>query len=141
MSDPEALRRMREIISADPFARHMGIELVELRPGYSRMSMHITEDMANFHGMTHGAAIFALADAAFAAACNSWGQVSIALEVTITFLSATRPGDRLWAEACEEHQGRRTALYRLTVTDENGQVVASCQALAYRKDNWLVEPD
>lgn len=131
---------MREIIDADAFARRLGIELLALGPGYSKMAMRVTDDMVNFHGTTHGAAIFALADAAFAAAGNSRGRMSLALHVAINYLAATEPGETLYAEAREEYVGRRTALYRLTVTDARGHLIASCQALAYQKNEWWTEP-
>jgi len=68
-------------ISQDPFARWMGIGLQELRPGYSRVAMMLTPQMVNFHGIPHGGAIFALADAAFATASNSHGQTAVALSI------------------------------------------------------------
>lgn len=110
-----------------------------MRSGYSRVAMRLADDMVNFHGMPHGAAIFALADAAFAAAGNSHGTTAIALDVTISYLAVARPGSMLFAEAQEEHLGRRTGLYRLTVTDDEGRLIASCQAMAYRKDKRLVD--
>lgn len=134
MSLDEAIRNK---ISQDPFARANGVELLELRPGYARMSMPVKPDMVNFHGSTHGGALFTLADAAFAAACNSHGQTAVALNVNISYLTASFPGVTLVAEAMEESLGKRTALYHITVTDDTGQLVASCHAVAYRKQERL----
>ncbi|MFQ5857396.1 MAG: hydroxyphenylacetyl-CoA thioesterase PaaI [Anaerolineae bacterium] len=126
-------------IARDPFASRLGIELEELRPGYSRVSMTLAPDMVNFHGITHGSVVFALVDAAFAAAGNSHGQVAVALDMSISFVAATRPGERLVAEAHEEYLGRRTALYHMTVRDESGQLVASSHGTVYRKRESLVK--
>ncbi|MFQ6090313.1 MAG: hotdog fold thioesterase, partial [Candidatus Bipolaricaulia bacterium] len=73
----EELRRIRERIDHDPFARSLGIELLELGPGYGRAAMTVREEMLNFQGIPHGGAIFSLADAAFAAASNSHGRTAV----------------------------------------------------------------
>jgi len=139
MTEDLVSKEVYQHIASDPFARRMGIALEELRPGYSRVSMMLAPYMVNFHGITHGAAIFALVDAAFAAAGNSHGQVAVALDMSISFVAATRPGQRLVAEAREENLGRRTALYHITVRDEDGQLVASSHGTVYRKREALVE--
>lgn len=138
MSGGAVADEIRQRIANDPFAGRLGIELEELRPGYSRVSMNLAPDMVNFHGITHGAAIFALVDVAFAAAGNSHGQVAVALDMSISFLAATQPGQRLVAEAHEEHLGRRTALYHMTVRDESGTLIASSHGTVYRKRDTLV---
>jgi acyl-CoA thioesterase len=125
-------------ISQDPFARWMGIELLELRPGYSRLTMTVTPRMLNFHGIPHGGAVFSLADAAFAAASNSHGQTALALSMTISYLAATAPGTRLVAEAQELRKGHRAGFYQITVRTEGGELVATCQAVVHRKKDSFV---
>ena len=139
MSDARVAPELWQRIASDPFASRLGIKLEELRPGYSRVSLTLTPEMVNFHGITHGAVIFALVDAAFAAASNSHGQVAVALDMSISFTAATQPGQRLIAEAHEESLGRRTALYHMTVRDETGQLVASSHGTVYRKRERLVD--
>ena len=134
-----SLDQIFQHISQDPFARFLGIELLELREGYSRVSMTVEEHMLNFHGIPHGGVIFSLADAAFAAASNSYGQTAVALNVSISFLAAVPVGARLYAEATEESLGRRTALYRLAVTTEDDTLVALGHGVVYRKAGRLVE--
>jgi acyl-CoA thioesterase len=95
--------------------------------------------MLNFHGIPHGGVIFSLADAAFAAAGNSYGQTAVALNVNISFLSAAPVGARLYAEATEESLGRRTALYRMAVTTDDGTLVALCHGTVYRKSQAFVD--
>lgn len=125
------------LIGEDPFARFLGIELLELREGYGKAALTVEEHMLNFHGVPHGGVIFSLADAAFAAACNSYGQVALALNVNVSFVAAVPAGTRLYAEATEENLGRRIGLYRLAVTAEDGTLVAVCHGMAYRKRQQL----
>jgi acyl-CoA thioesterase len=124
----------------NPYAELLGIELLEVKPGYSRLSMVVRDDMVNFNGFPHGGAIFSLADEAFAAASNSHGQVAVALNVEISYLKMVVPGAQLIAEATEEHLGNRTALYHITVSTDDGNLVASCHGVVYRKREWLLEP-
>ena len=135
------IERIADKVSRDPFARSLGIELLELRPGYSRLAMRVQEQMVNFHGLPHGGALFALADAAFAAASNSHGQTAVALEVSISYRTAVAVGTRLVAEATEEDLGHRTALYRMTVRTEGGELVAACRGTVYRKKEWFCKSE
>lgn len=128
---PELRRR----IAADPYGRWLGIELLELGPGRCRAALTLAPHMLNFHGSPHGGAIFALADFAFAGACNAHGEPAVALTVTIQFHAAVPAGRRLVAEARAARQGRRAGFYAMTVTDEaDGTVVATCQAVALRTE-------
>lgn len=142
MNEKETKQRQEAIarrIQADPFARHLGAEVEIPAPGRSRVSLMVSGEMANFHGLTHGGVVFALSDIAFAAASNSSGQTAVALNVTINFLKASKPGDRLLAEAREVHAGGRTALYDITVSNQaTGEVIARSQDLVYRKKEWFV---
>ena len=124
----------------NPYAELLGIELLEVKPGYGRLSMVVREDMVNFHGMPHGGAIFSLADEAFGAASNSHGQVAVALNIEISYLRMVVPGTKLIAEATEEHLGKRTALYHITVSTDDGDLVASCHGVVYRKNERFLEP-
>ena len=135
----EAERKIFAKISQDPFAKSLGIELLELRPGYSKTAMTVREEMLNFHGIPHGGAIFSLADAAFAAASNSHGRTAVALHMEISYLATVPVGTKLYAEAEEEKMGKRTALYHITVSDEDGELIASCQGIVYRKGERSTE--
>ena len=132
-------RRIRRYIEDDPFARKLGARVEILAPGHSRVTLTVTDDLVNFHRITHGGVVFALGDMAFAAASNSRGQTAVALNVAINFLKATRSGDRLVAEAREQHSAGPTALYDITIRDETtGELVAKSQDLVYRKKEWFV---
>jgi acyl-CoA thioesterase len=116
----------------------MGIKVLKVRKGYSRVSMKVGEDMTNFHGFVHGGVIFSLADAAFAAASNSHGVIAVALSMEISYRRAAKQGENLFAEAREESLGKRTSLYHITVTGEDGLVVACCHGNAYRKEERTI---
>jgi len=139
MNHDNRRRTINEYIQKDQYTALLGAKVEILEPGHSRVSLTITEKMTNFHNTTHGSVIFALSDIAFAAASNSHGQMTVALNVDISFLKASKPGDQLVAEAKEVHVGGRTALYDITVRDEQtGELVAKSQDLVYRKNEWFV---
>ncbi len=141
MSDDVTGRVAAFMSDRDLFARHLGLELLELRPGFSRVGLTLAPHMLNGLGLPHGAVIFAMADFAFAAAGNSNGEAAVALTMDIHFLSSPPPGARLLAEAVEVSGGQRTALYRMTVADADGGLVAELHGMAYRKrTRFLDEP-
>ena len=112
MGEAERNAAIREYLERDAFVRGLGVKLEAVEPGYCRASLTISPQMTNFHGTSHGAVIFALADAALAGASNSRGQTAFALTINIAFLSTSSPGDRLIAEA-REQQSLRTILQKL----------------------------
>jgi acyl-CoA thioesterase len=139
MTDQARTAAIDAHIQNDAFARFLGAEVTILAPGHSRVTLTVTDQMTNFHGITHGGVVFALSDLAFAAAGNSRGQTAVALNVSIYFLNPSKVGDRLVAEAKECHLGGRTGLYEITVTEEaSGTLIARSQDLVYRKKEWFV---
>ena len=141
MNDDARKHAINDLIQTDAFAQYLGATVEIVKPGHSRVSLTITDKMTNFHGTTHGGIIFSISDIAFAAACNSHGRVAVALNVSICFLKPSYPGDRLVAEAKEDHSGRRTSLYSILIYNEKTrELIAKSQDQAYRKNDWLV-PD
>ena len=120
-------------VKKEPFAQKFGIKLLDLDDGYSRVQMKFTPDMENFLGMAHGGALFALIDAAFEAASNSHGTVAVALNMNITYISPPSPESTLIAEAREFSRTQRTAVYDIKLSDDQNNLIASCEALVYRK--------
>lgn len=120
-------------VEKEPFARKFGLRLVAVDEGYSLVEMTVTEEMRNIFGMAHGGALFALIDEAFETASNSHGTVAVALSMSVKFIAPAAVGSKLSAEAREFSRTRRTANYDIRVHDEQGQLIASCQALVYRK--------
>jgi acyl-CoA thioesterase len=136
-ADEAFLAALRERVAAQGVARALGLELEDVGPGRARVGMTCRPELANILGMVHGTAVFALIDEAFQAAVNAYGTVAVALNMNLTFHAAPKLGDRLTAVTRELHAGRRTATYFIEVTDSQGGLVASCQALAYRKGQPL----
>lgn len=125
MVDPDEIaRRCAAVMWADDKASQaLGMELVEVAPGRAVLRMVVRPDMANGHAIGHGGFTFALADSAFAFACNSHGRRTVAASCDISFLAAVRVGDVLEAEAQERHRRGRTGIYDITVR-RGGEVVA-----------------
>jgi acyl-CoA thioesterase len=124
-------------VESEPFAQTFGIKLLELDEGYSKVEMKFTSDMENFLGTAHGGALFALIDEAFETASNSHGTVAVALNMNITYISAPPRESRLIAEAREFSRTQRTAVYDIKLFDDQNNLVASCEALVYRKETPL----
>lgn len=116
----------------DSFRELLGIQAVEVRENYAKMSMKVTEAHTNFHGVTHGGAVFSLADCAFAEAVNYGGAVAVAVQVSINFLKPSVEGDTLVAEAVKVSEGRTFGLYTITVRKED-KIVAVFSGLAYKQ--------
>ena len=132
-------RQINTYIQKDPFAHFLGASVKIVEPGHSRVTLTITEDMVNFHGITHGGIIFSLGDIAFAAASNSHGQTAVALNVAINFLKASSVGDQLVAEAIEQSAAGPIAHYDIIIKNaRTNEIIAKSQDLVYRKKDWFV---
>lgn len=110
--------------SRDHAAKAMGMVLVEVQPGYARLTMEVRQDMVNGHAISHGGMVFTLADTAFAYACNSYNQNTVASACHIDFLAPSHLGDTLVAEAVERSLGKRSGVYDVTVSTSKGTTVA-----------------
>ena len=130
------METIRRFFERDRFARHAGIELLEVGEGYARARMEIKDQHLNGVDLVHGAAIFTLADLVFAAASNSHGTVAVAINVSISFLKAARSGT-LVAEGREVSRNPKLGSYTVTVVDGAGDLVAIFQGMAYRKGEPL----
>lgn len=122
----------------DGFSQWLGIQVLEAKEGYSKIQMTLREEMLNGFGVVHGGVTFSLADSAFAFACNSRNNLSMALDVSINFTKPTMPGDVLTAEAKEVHNGKSTGLYLITVTNQHGQQVALFKGTCFRTGKPLI---
>ncbi len=122
----------------DLFSQWMGIKVLEVREGYSKIKMTIREEMLNGFGIVHGGLAFSLADSAFAFACNNRNNISVALDVTITFTKAVNVGDILTAEAKENHNGRSTGVYLIAITNQKNEQVAFFKGTCFRTGKPLL---
>lgn len=121
----------REMFVQDKAAQALGIKLLEIAPGFAKMSMLVREDMLNGFAICHGGMTFALADTAFAYACNSRNQRTVALSCTITYAGPAHVGDILVATAKEEVLNNRTGLYDIVVTNQRNEKVAFFRGNSY----------
>ena len=114
------------------FAKELGIQLLEAKDGYAKVSMKVDKIHTNALGFTHGGAIFSLADYAFAQACNYGDNVAVAVQVSINFLRPSVEGDTLMAEAVRASDGKTMGLYQVTVKNAE-KIVALFSGLAFKK--------
>ena len=123
MSQETAERAARTMWASDHASQGLGIEIVSVGPGVATLSMTVGESMVNGHGAAHGGFIFALADSAFAFACNSYGETTVAAHCSISFVKPGRRGDRLLASAREISRSGRSGIYDVTVS-RDGETLA-----------------
>ncbi len=138
MNHPEPAQVVQHMLQHDAFSRWLGIELLAVHPGYSRIRMLLRHEMINGLGVVHGGVLFSFADSAFAFACNGYNNYSLALDTSINFLKTSKPGDLLTAETTELHNGRSTGLYQALITNQHGQQVALFKGTCFRTGKPLV---
>ena len=114
----------RAMWNDDSASQRLGMSLDHIAPGQATLSMTITDAMSNGHGNAHGGYIFTLADSAFAFACNSYNQRAVAQHCAVTFIAPGKLGDKLTARAVEQQRFGRSGIYDITVTREDGHVIA-----------------
>jgi acyl-CoA thioesterase len=116
----------------DRTAQGLEMRILNVRPGYSRVTMQVRSDMVNGHHICHGGMIFTLADTAFAYACNSHNLNTVASACNIDFLAPARENETLEAEAIERARAGRTGVYDVTVRTSGGKTVALFRGKSYR---------
>ena len=142
MSAPDELaRRVAEhLLSREGTGPAWGVQIEEAREGYARIAMTVRPDMLNGHALAHGGMIFALADTAFAYACNSRNVSSVAQAASIVFLAQAKAGERLVAEAREQALSGRSGVYAVSVTTMDGRKIAEFQGLSRSLNQPVLEP-
>ena len=120
MTPQERAERCADLMwSGDRASQGLGMRLLDVGPGRATLEMTVGEQMVNGHGIGHGGFTFALADSAFAFACNSYNRRTVAHECEIRYLAPTRLDDRLVAEAVERSRSGRDGVYDVTVRCED----------------------
>lgn len=137
-ADTTAQQVVNHMMKHDLFSQWLGIEVLEVREGYSRIAMTIRPEMINGFGIVHGGVTFSLADSAFAFACNNRNQLSVALDTSINFIGQVHTGDRLLAEAHELHHGKSTGLYQIAIHNQHQKLVAQFKGLCFRTGQPLL---
>jgi acyl-CoA thioesterase len=122
----------------DRFSQWLGIEVLEISEGGSKIKMTVREEMINGFGIIHGGIAFSLADSAFAFACNNRNTLSVALDTSINFIKPVHVGDELTATAKELHNGRSTGLYHISISNQHDHIIAIFKGTCYRTQKKLI---
>ncbi len=133
---PEAV--VTHMLQHDLFSQWLGIEVIAVSAGYSKIKMTVRGEMINGFGIVHGGIAFSLADSAFAFACNNRNVLSVALDTSINFTKPVHVGDVLTAEAKELHNGKSTGLYHITISNQNDHMVALFKGTCFRTNKSLL---
>jgi len=131
---PEQLARAcaDAMFSRDQATQRMGMRLLDAGPGRAKLAMPVREDMIQGHGTCHGGFLFALADSAFAFACNSYDEATVAIGCSIDYVAPARLGDELTATASEQSRSGRTGNYDVRVENQHGQLIALFHGKSYK---------
>ena len=129
---------VEHMMEKDLFSQWLGIEVREIKEGYSKIKMTVREEMINGLGIIHGGITFSLSDSAFAFACNNRNNLSVALDTAINFTKPVHVGDVLIAEAKEIHNGRSTGLYHINIINQYNHTVAFFKGTCYRTGKTLI---
>ena len=140
--DPQALAERVGVgmLAEDAASRGLGMRVEAMGPGYARLSMRVRPDMLNGFKICHGGFITLLADSAFAFACNSSNELTLAAGIVVDFVAPAVEGELLTADAKEVVLVGRTGVYDVTVTNEKGQIVAVLRGRSHRTKNTKVVP-
>jgi acyl-CoA thioesterase len=133
---PQAV--VSHMMEHDLFSQWLGIEVLEVSEGFSRIQMTVRAEMINGFGIVHGGIAFSLADSAFAFACNNRNQLSVALDTSINFIKPVHVADVLIAESKELHNGKTTGLYHISITNQRGHLVALFKGTCFRTGKQMI---
>lgn len=136
--EKNAQQVVEHMMSNDLFSQWLGISVLEVSVGYSKIKMTVRPEMINGFGIVHGGIAFSLADSAFAFACNNRNNLSVALDTSINFIKPVHVGDILVAEAKELHNGKSTGLYHINITNQNDHIVAHFKGACFRTGKPLL---
>ena len=129
---------VNDMLQKDLFSQWLGISIIEIKEGYSKIKMIVRPEMINGFGIVHGGIAFSLADSAFAFACNNRNVLSVALDTSINFLKPVQVNDVLIAETNEWHNGRSTGLYHINITNQQNETVAIFKGTCFRTTKSLI---
>jgi acyl-CoA thioesterase len=132
VTTPTAADLVSTLMARDRFSQWLGIEVLEAAVGKSVLRMTVREEMVNGFGTSHGGILFSLADSAFAFATNACGVLSVAIDCTVSFPLAVRPGDVLTATAIEQTTTKRLAFVDVTVRNQDDAIAGHFRGTVYR---------
>ncbi len=123
-ADEKATRSAEAMWANDSASKSLGLVFKSVTPGRAVFTLTVEERHTNGHNICHGGYIFTLADTAFAFACNSYNQVAVAQQNSITFVAPGQLGDTLTATATEVNRAARSGVYDAIVVNQNGDTIA-----------------
>jgi acyl-CoA thioesterase len=126
------------LFAGDEASRNLGMRIEDVKPGFARLRMTVRRDMVNGHGMCHGGIVFALADSAFAVACNTYNAVTVAAAASIDFLAPARVNDELTAQARELWRSKRSGIYEIVVSNQRGESIALFRGRSHSTGGQIV---
>jgi acyl-CoA thioesterase len=140
MTDKDLLAKKvtERLMETDYFSQWMGVKVLDVKEAYSKIEITLRKEMLNGFGIAHGGITFALADSAFAFACNSDGKITVALDVSISFPKAGKEGDTLTAEARLVNRTNRTGLYLIEVKNQRDELVGLFKGTCYKTEKSLL---
>ncbi len=120
------------MFAQDKFSQWLGIDVVAVREGFCELRMTVRDEMTNGFGTAHGGIVFAFADTALAFCTNASGEISVALDCTVSYPAAVKPGDVLTAIGVQETTSRKVGFAKVTVTNQDGVTVGHFRGTVYR---------
>lgn len=133
----DAVSIVNKMLTNDAFSKWLGVELLDVKAGYCKLSMTVRDQMLNGFQLAHGGISYSLADSALAFASNSQGKHALSIETSISHIATIKEGDVLIAEAEEKKLGKTTGIYYISLTNSEGKEVALFKGTVFRTDeNW-----
>jgi acyl-CoA thioesterase len=129
---------VQHMLSNDAFSQWLGIQVLAIQEGYSKLQMQVKAQMLNGFKTLHGGISFAFADSALAFACNNRNNLSVALDCSISYIKAVYENDMLTAEAIEIHNGKSTGVYNISISNQHNQLVAQFKGTCFRTGKMLM---
>ena len=131
-----------KMMADDAFSRWLGIDVLEVEPGFAKIQMEVRPEMNNGFSITHGGITYSLADSAFAFASNSHGRVAVALETNISYMKKVSSGDTLTATAEQLSLGNTVGVYNVHIMNQNDEKVALFRGTVFRtKEKHLMSKE
>lgn len=139
--DPQKLAEkvVEKMMSFDGFSRWLGIEVLETKPGFSKLRMKVRKEMLNGFGVCHGGIPYSIADSALAFASNSHGNIAVAIHNSIQYPESLKEGDVITVAAIERNRTRRLGFYDIEITKGSGERTGVFQGTVYRTEKMHFE--
>ena len=127
-----------KMMSGDAFSQWLGIEVLKIDEGFCKLQMKVRDEMTNGFTIAHGGVAYSLADSCLAFAANSYGIQAVSVETSISHTKKVKSGDVLTASSKEINKSSKTALYYITITNQNKEEIAHFKGTVFRTEKeWF----